>query len=226
MSTATLAPPEPPPAFAPAVKRVHAASLLKQASTGTKAKKQSGLLYDGDLTVEAARILHLKRTVEEQERELTLAKSQLRRVLEPWYHDRIATGGYESTVRIPASKGGDALRATFQHRYSAIPLELESHLRAVLGDDERFDRYFKPTASLKLKKEVADDPELLAKVVEEIAEAVGPERFSQLFEATQGLYPSKGFTENRWRELSQEQNDKIAAFGCEQVVAFGEVSNT
>lgn len=232
MSTATLALPESPPDFSAAAMRTHArslanepakpsaASLLRAASKGSaKAKKASGYEYDGNAEEQAAEILHLKRTIDEQEREIKLKKSELRRFLDPWYHDKLRTSGYESTVRVPAGNGGDALLLTYQHRYSVVPLELEEHLRGLVGQ-ERFDRYFKPTASLKLKKEVAEDPERLNEVVLAIAEAIGPQRFATWFEAAQGLAPTKSFTEQRWNDLDDATNDRIAAFGVEQIVAF------
>lgn len=252
MSTATLAPLGHPPASAPAAKRVHArrlspegndpmnvaidedrelmrapsrpsaASLLKAASKGPgKAKKAAGYEYDGDASQQAAEILQLKRTIDEQEREIKLKKSELRRFLDPWYHDKLRTSGYESTVRVPAGNGGDALKVTYISKYSKIPLELEEHLRGLVGA-VKFDTYFKPTASLELKKEVADDPDRLMQVIEAIAEAIGPERFTAWFESTQGLYPSRSFTERRWSELGDDVNERIEAFGISQQVNFGD----
>jgi hypothetical protein len=52
---------------------------------------------------------------------------------------------------------------SFQHRYTKLALDREEHLRQLLGED--FEPYFKRTVSLKVKKDVAEDPERLDAMV-------------------------------------------------------------
>jgi len=86
----------------------------------------------------------------------------------------------------------------------------------------KYETYFKPGASLKVRKEIADDPEKLTEVVQSIAQALGTERFTEIFEAEQTIIPTKVFTERRYVELSDEQNAALDALGIKQIVAFGQ----
>ena len=53
-------------------------------------------------------------------------------------------------MEIPTTAG--TLRVSFHHRYGKIPLDREAELQAAASGD--FDRFFKRTVALKVKKEV------------------------------------------------------------------------
>ena len=92
----------------------------------------------------------------ETERELPWPAIRVLDVIRPWHEDSCAKRkAHESTVVVETPTG--ALRVSFQHRYTKLALDREEHPRQLFGDD--FERYFKRTVSLKVKKEVAEDPE-------------------------------------------------------------------
>lgn len=203
-----------------------AAMLLGRARKTVAKKPAAGLLWDGEPDV-PAEVLHGIRALKETERTLAADKDRLLDIVLPWYRERIRTDGYEATVRFicairPDGKAYDELRMAVIHRYSAIPAERECELRKVVGG--KFDMYFSPAATLKLKKEVADDPELLEVVVLAVAQAIGPEKFAAWFESTQTLACSRAFTERRFTELSDEQNARLEQAGVKQVISFSDSS--
>ena len=105
-----------------------------------------------------------------------------------------------------------ALRVSFQHRYTKLALDREEHLRELLGED--FERYFKRTVSLKVKKEVAEDPERLDAMVLALAE-----NFASLFEVEQSLTPTKAYTESTC-QFPAETRAALNLIGARQIVAL------
>src|SRR5262249_20266282 len=105
---------------------------------------------------------------------------------------------------------------SFQHRYSKLRLDLETDLRNLLGED--YDRYFKRAVSLKVKKEIAEDPVQLEAMVIAVAEALGADNFASLFEVEQSLAPTKAFTEASW-QLPVEKRAALQLAGLRQIVA-------
>ena len=96
-------------------------------------------------------------------------------VVTPWHEETCARRrAHESTVEISTSAG--TVRVSFQHRYGKLPLDREAGLRAAVNDD--FDRYFKRSVSLKVKKEVAEDPTRLEQMVLALAESIGAANLS------------------------------------------------
>jgi hypothetical protein len=110
-----------------------------------------------------------------------------------------------------------ALRVSFQHRYTKVPLDLEADLRGLLKDD--YDRLFKRAVSLKVKKEIAEDPAQLDAMVVALAEALGAENFATFFEVEQSLAPTKAFTETKW-QFPVETRAALQLAGVRQIVAF------
>src|SRR5262249_62223581 len=100
-----------------------------------------------------------------------------------------------------------------------IPAGQEEHLRDAVKDG--YDRFFKPAASLKVRKEIAEDPERLNDVVLRLADTLGDD-FAEIFEAEQTIAPTKCFTEQRYKELDAEANAKLELIGVRQVVAMAE----
>jgi hypothetical protein len=179
----------------PSAKSPSAAALLAGATK--KAKTTSHLVYSGDASREAAaRWLELDAKLAETERELGLVREQILDVIRPWHEETCARRrAHEPTVVIETPAG--ALRVSFQHRYTKLPLDLETDLRGLLGED--FDRCFKRAVSLKVKKEVAEDPAQLDAMVIALAEALGADNFATYFEVEQSLTPTKAFTETNRR---------------------------
>jgi hypothetical protein len=195
-----------------------AADLLKSATKSPTASKHGGYDFDGGLQTLASKVLELIGVKAETERELDLAKDQVRQNVDPWYQERLLSNGYESSVRIPAGSKG-VLRLSYQHRYLKLPAEKESALRQIVG--ERYEDYFQPAASVKIRKDIADDPERLAQVVVRLGQVLGDE-FAAIFEAEQTILPTKRFTEQRYRELDKQTNAALNLAGVYQVVSFGE----
>jgi hypothetical protein len=203
------------PGAAPQAKSPSAAALLAGATK--KAKTTSHLVYPGETGREAAaRWLELDAKLAETERELGLVREQILDVIRPWHDETCARRrAHEPTVLIETPTG--ALRLSFQHRYTKLPLDLEGDLRDLLGDD--YDRLFKRAVSLKVKKEIAEDPTQLDAMVVALAEALGAENFATFFEVDQSLAPTKAFTETRW-QFPVETRAALQLAGVRQIVAF------
>jgi hypothetical protein len=204
-----------PKVRAPHAKTVSAADLLAGATK--KGEATSHLVYTGEAGQEAAaRWLELNARFAETERELGLARDQVLDVIRSWHEETCAKRkAHEATVIVETPTG--ALRVSFQHRYSKLGLDREEHLQQVLGGD--FERYFKRAVSLKVKKEVADDPERLDAMVLALAEALGAENFASLFEVEQSLTPTKAFTETSC-QLPAQTRAALNLAGVRQIVAL------
>jgi hypothetical protein len=194
---------------------VSAAALLGAA--GKKPKGSSHLVYTGDDGREAAaRWLKLHATQKETERELELARDQVLGIVAPWHEETCARRrAHESTVVIETKDG--TARVSFQDRYSKLPIDREEQLRQVLGAG--FDSFFKRGVSLKVKKEVAEDPARLEQLVVVLAESIGADNFASLFEVEQSLIPNTAFTETKC-QLPPETRAALAAAGVKQIVAM------
>ena len=192
------------------------AEALLGAATKKSARSSSHLTYTGTNIEAAARWLVLGRQAEEIERELALHRDTILGVVAPWHEETCARRrAHESTVEISTPAG--TVRVSFQHRYGKLPLDREAALRAAVNDD--FDRYFKRSVSLKVKKEVAEDPARLEHMVLALAKTLGAENFAAMFEVEQSLAPTKVFTESSW-QLSPETRASLASAGVKQVVAM------
>src|SRR6185369_15512565 len=122
----------------------------------------------------------------ETERELGLARDQILDVIRPWHEETCARRrAHEGTVVVETPTG--TLRVSFQHRYAKLALDREEHFRQLLGGD--FERFFKRAVSLKVKKDVAEDPARLEQMVLALAESIGAENFAAIFEVEQSLAP-------------------------------------
>jgi hypothetical protein len=192
------------------------AAALLGAATKKPGKSISHLTCTGTGTEQAARWIVLGRQAEEIERELELLRDAILGVVTPWHEETCARRhAHESTVEISTPAG--TVRVSFQHRYGKLPLDREAALRSAVNDD--FDRYFKRSVSLKVKKEVAEDPNRLEQMVLALAKTLGAENFAAMFEVEQTLAPTKVFTESSW-QLSPETKASLASAGVKQVVAM------
>jgi hypothetical protein len=208
-------PAEPQEPTAPPAKKISAADLLAGATK--KGKASNHLVYVGEAGCQAAaRWLDLNKRLAETERELALVRDQVLDVIRPWHEETCARRrAHEATVVVETPTG--ALRVSFQHRYAKLAMDREEHLRQVLGDE--FDRYIKRAVSLKVKKEVAEDPERLDAMVLTLAEALGAENFASLFEVEQSLTPTKAYTETSC-QLPAEARAALNLIGVRQIVAM------
>jgi len=199
----------------PAPQAKTAADLLAGATK--KGKATSHLVHTGEAGQEAAaRWLELNAKFAETERELALVRDRVLDVIRPWHEEQCARRrAHEATVVVETPTG--ALRVSFQHRYTKLGLDREEHLREVLGED--FERYFKRSVSLKVKKDVAEDPARLEQMVMALAEALGAENFASLFEVEQSLTPTKAYTESSC-QLPAETRAALNLAGVRQIVAL------
>jgi hypothetical protein len=206
--------------FKPAEPKGEAEPLSAEALLGSATKKSarssSHLTYTGTNIEAAARWIVLGRQADEIERELGLLRDTILGVVTPWHGETCARRrAHESTVEISTPAG--KLRVSFQHRYGKLPLDREAALRAAVNND--FDRYFKRSVSLKVKKEVAEDPARLEQMVLALAKTLGAKNFAAMFDVEQTLAPTNVFTESSW-QLSAETKAALATAGVKQVVAM------
>src|SRR5262245_7720237 len=194
-------------------KKLSAADLL--AGAAKKGRASSHLVYAESAGRELViRWLELNAKLAETERDLGLARDQVLDVIRPWHEETCTRRrAHESTVVVDTPTG--AARVSFQHRYVKLALDREEHLRQLLGED--FERYFKRAVSLKVKKEVAEDPERLNAMVLALAEALGADNFSSLFEVEQSLTPTKVYTETSW-QFPAETRAALNLIGVRQIV--------
>jgi len=211
------APPAPKTSAEVSPAKPSAAALLG-AATKKPAKGSSHLTYTGEAGRDAAALwLQLVGKLDEVERELAFRRDQVLDVIRPWHEEACARRrAHESTVVIDCGQAG-ALRVSFQHRYGKLPLDREAELQAAVNGD--FDRFFKRTVALKVKKEVAEDPARLEQLVVALAESIGADNFAELFEVEQSLTPTKAFTETSC-QLPAETRIALSAAGVKQVVAL------
>ena len=196
-----------------------AAQLLQAAAQpSARSHRLSPFDYDGDLQALAVQVIELSRQKAESERALGLAHEDIRQAVDPWYRERLSQHGYEPSVRVPAGQYG-YLRVTYQHRYLKLPLAKADGLRELLGTV--FEQFFQQAVSLKVRKEVAEDSQWLAKVVVQLGQLLGND-FARIFEAEQTLLPTRAFTELRYRQLDASVNERLEGAGVRQVVAMGE----
>ena len=192
------------------------AEALLGAATKKPTKSNSHLLYNGADTQAAARWITLGKQAEEIERELALLRDTILGLIVPWHEETCARRrAHESTVEITTPAG--TMRVTFQHRYTKLPLDREPALRTAVNDE--FERFFKRSVSLKVKKEVSEDPTRLEQMVLTLAKSIGPENFAALFEVEQSWAPTKAFTETSC-QLPPETRAALHAAGLKQVVAL------
>jgi hypothetical protein len=194
---------------------VSAAALLKAAAK--KPTSDSHLAYTGEDGREAAaRWLKLHATKQETERKLELVRDEVLGIVAPWHEETCARRrAHESTVVIETKDG--TARVSFQDRYSKLPIGCEEKLRQVLG--AAFDSFFKRGVSLKVKKQVAEDPVRLEQLVVALAESIGADNFASLFEVEESLIPNTAFTETKC-QLPPETRAALTAAGVKQIVAM------
>lgn len=207
--------------------RPAATDLLKSAATKRHVgRKPSGFLWDGD-PIPAAETLIKSRTAKEAKSDYEMSRDRLCELVRPWYAKMVRSEGYQASVRMIIGAGEDGVmnecRMNFQHRYSKIPLDREGAMREVVGDD-LFECFFKKQSGLKIRKEVAEDPETLARVVEAMMDGSVTKHFAEWFEYEEFLYPTKVFTERRFVDLDDQQNERLDQIGVRQVVSFGDAT--
>lgn len=197
-----------------------ARDLLKATAKKAAGKKGNGHFHKTGMEDMAKTILDKLAAAKELEREADLLKAQLRQTLDPWFIDVVCKHGHQSSVTVDAGPDSEPMRVTYPHRYYKIDSGMEEDLRGILG--EQYDTYFRTVASLKVRPEVTEDAEKLNAVVKEIATAIGPERFKQLFVSEESIAPLKTFTERRYTALTTKQNAELGLAGVAQIVSFGE----
>jgi len=194
---------------------VSAADLLS-AATKKPSRSTSHLTYTGQGIEQAARWIVLHRQAEEIEREEQLLRDAVIEIVTPWHAEACARRrAHESTVEMSTPAG--TLRLSFQHRYAKLLVDREAALRAAVKDE--FDRFFKRSVALKVKKEVAEDPARLEQMVLALAKTLGAENFAAMFEVEQSIAPTKAFTETSC-QLPPETRAALTLAGIKQVVAL------
>ena len=163
----------------------------------------------------AERWLSMSAQQDEAEREKKLLADQILASVSRWHRETCQKRhSFDGTVVLPAASG--AVRISFQNRYGKIPLDRENELRAALHGD--YDRLVKRNVGIKVKKEVAEDPDKLEKLVLTLAEALG-DQFAETFEVEQFLSPTDLFTQTSY-QFSDETRTALEAAGVKQVTAF------
>lgn len=186
--------------------------LLNQAKA--KKGKAAALVCTEEFAQELAqKYLQAVQRLDELEREAELHKGYLTELLQPWHQEQcLRRKDYEPSVHVPTPAG--TVQVTFKNQWSKIPIAQQADLQAALGD--RFAAAFKEAVALKVKKEVADDPERLDLLIQDLARALGPDRFVECFEAERTLCPTEHFTKAIALSMDSQARQKM---GLKQTVA-------
>lgn len=183
-------------------------SLLKSASK--KAEPAKGVLYERDEGYgDGERCLYLLRRQEAIEVELKPLKELLARLIQGWREEQDL---HCSSVIMPLESG--TLQVVFKRQWGKIPIDREPELREEFGED--FDRCFARHVGLKLRKEIAEDPKALEKVITELGKAFG-DRFATLFECEQTLAPTEDLADDPPIDAAAR-----ARLGLKQVITVSE----
>lgn len=204
------------PHDAPAKPAIDAAALLGAAAKKTKGASAHLNFTEQPALVTAERWLALSVQKDEAERDMDLLADQILSAVRPWHRETCQRRRtFDGTVNLTTPAG--VLRVSFQNRYSKIPLDREPELRAAVGDD--YDRLFKRHVALKVKKDVADDPQRLEQLVVSLAESIGADNFAACFEVEQSLSPTEVFTQTSC-QLSEETRTALETAGVKQTIGF------
>lgn len=163
-------------------------SLLEAAE---KPRRTGALIFSAlDTLPQAEQCLKLIRRHDTLKAQLTEAKAIVASAIQAW---REQQPSYDPCVVIPIGDVG-TLQVLFKQQWHKIPSQKEAELRAELG--EAFDDSFREQVTLKVRKDVTDDPKKLEQIVLALANAVGPEQFAAWFEVERTWVPTATFAED------------------------------
>jgi hypothetical protein len=89
----------------------------------------------------------------------------------------------EHTSAVKVNCDGEVVTMKTSKAYSEISTDNEDELREIFGED--FDRLFGTCTKIEFKAKFATDPEVLQAVID----AVGAERFTEIFDVSQAIKP-------------------------------------
>lgn len=198
------------------VTRQSAADLLASAAKSAKPGKLT--CTDEFAQQQAAHWLRLDRQVKELTREQELTRDALIDAVRPFHEETCKRRRtYEASVQVESELGN--VRVSFQNRWVKMNPAVEPDLREALnGGNVSYDTLFRRHVSVKIRKDIAEDAEALNAVVMELANALGAERFREVFEVEQNLQPTKIYTETQYN-LSEHVRNVCGLAGVRQVVA-------
>lgn len=132
--------------------------------------------------------------------DLALSEEELLSAVKPQYREAIKKK-YVNSARLSE----DDIEATvsWKDAYTKIPVEKTSELKELVG--EQFHDFFEEVNSIVVKSDITSDEDSLAELIED----VGPDKFAKYFDVTQHLKPTSRFTQERYRELSSDTNEKL-----------------
>lgn len=105
----------------------------------------------------------------------------------------------EHTSAVKVNADGEVLTMKTSKAYSEISTDNEDELREIFGDD--YDRLFGTHTKIEFKTKFATDPEVLQAVID----AVGAERFTEIFDVSQAIKPMDTLI------VERDLNEEVAA---------------
>ena len=133
--------------------------------------------------------------------DLALSEEELLNSVKPQYREALKKK-YVNSARLTE----DDIEATvsWKDAYTKIPIEKIGELKKIVGE-ESYNDYFEEINNIVVKADITNDEDALA----ELIKAVGPDTFAKYFDVTQHVKPTTRFTQERYRNLTDETNEQL-----------------
>lgn len=163
----------------------------------------------------AERLAVAKTTLRETEASYETMRGQLNDIVAPWHAQKCAMRG----KFIPAVDIGP-LCLSLGRRWCRIDVSQADRLKELVGE-ELFEKYFRLSVSMRVRREVAEDPERLEQVVDRLQEMLGDE-FWEIFEADRSLAPTDRYSLDVVEMTPERQAEMAAVVKRVPVISFRE----
>ena len=163
------------------------ASKANKPASKSKSKTPTVVTEDENIKV----VLQEWVDAKEQEKQGKADREMAEEILRPFgmkaRRDHIQReGAHTSAVRI-----NNQVTMKTSKAYSEISTDKEEELRVIFGDD--YDKYFATATEIEFTAKFAQDPEILGKIIE----AVGADRFHEIFSVSQAIKPTDSLIVDR-----------------------------
>ena len=184
-------------------KTVDPLALVSAAAKGKekkKSKSKTPIIEVTDEKVGAAMVGW--KDAKEREKDANAERKMLEEVILPLGVEErrdLIQGTKEHVTSVKLKTDDVTITMKTSKAYSAISPDIEDDLEEIFGDD--YERLFVTHTAIQFKEAFTSDPETLQKVIE----AVGADRFAEVFDVTQTIKPTDVLI------VERDANKKVAA---------------
>lgn len=190
------------------VKEFDLNDVLASATVAKEAKSKSKvplLTVSEEIKSNASKLREIKEELDSLESMYETLSAQMIEKISPM-RESVCKQGYQSSIRIPDSKGL-SITISWSDKYCKIPPENEETFRSITG--KKFDEYFTKDMTITVK-------DMSENTLKEIVKAIGPERFSQFFSVEKIIKPTSRFTQEQFTAFTHEQRQQLQQAGVRQ----------